>query len=381
MSDGLNLFDERASAVGGFPMVFRGYEKDAVDSYIREIETQLSRAKEEVHRLERENAVAQATQGDTDFARLGSHATMILTTAEREAAQITANAAAEADRITSEAHQRAAQVRAHAEQDAGELQMSGHAQLNALRAESERQSGEALSMARSNAESILATAQARAAALQREADQGARTVTEQAELRAREIVHEAELAAAKLRSDLATEQAQSLATMRQRHDEAGVATNALLTSAREQADQSAARIEAETAEAARIRAAAVAEAEQIKVQAAREAADAEQMVRRQAAARNDRLEQEYSHRKEQLLRETAVLDNRKQAIIGQLEALASLAQEGGRNLLSPDEINKAAGEEASGRSESKPAQRPAREQGSRPDPDAEPTQVINDDGR
>ena len=67
---GLDLFDETASAAGSFPHSMLGYERQAVDAYIRDIERQLSSAKRKVRSLQRQ----LATQADeTDYSRLGTH--------------------------------------------------------------------------------------------------------------------------------------------------------------------------------------------------------------------------------------------------------------------------------------------------------------------
>lgn len=42
---GLDLFDETATAVGNFPQTLRGYDRGAVDAYVRDVESQLARAK------------------------------------------------------------------------------------------------------------------------------------------------------------------------------------------------------------------------------------------------------------------------------------------------------------------------------------------------
>jgi DivIVA domain-containing protein len=42
---GLALFDETATAAGNFPHALRGYDRAAVDAYVRDVESQLSRVK------------------------------------------------------------------------------------------------------------------------------------------------------------------------------------------------------------------------------------------------------------------------------------------------------------------------------------------------
>lgn len=66
---GLDLFDETASAAGSFPHSMLGYERQAVDAYIRDIERQLSSAKRKVRSLQKQ----LLTKADeTDYSRLGA---------------------------------------------------------------------------------------------------------------------------------------------------------------------------------------------------------------------------------------------------------------------------------------------------------------------
>ena len=55
---GLNLFDERASAAGSFPHAMLGYDKKAVDDYIRDLERQVTLAKHQLREVQRELTAA-----------------------------------------------------------------------------------------------------------------------------------------------------------------------------------------------------------------------------------------------------------------------------------------------------------------------------------
>ena len=52
-TSGLDLFDETATAVGNFPQSLRGYDKGAVDAYVRDVEAQLSRAKAQIRQQQK----------------------------------------------------------------------------------------------------------------------------------------------------------------------------------------------------------------------------------------------------------------------------------------------------------------------------------------
>ena len=69
-SSGLDLFDEKASAVRGFTTVMRGYDKKAVDDYIRDMEGQLSVAKQRFREVQRELTAVKLRNDDTDFTGL-----------------------------------------------------------------------------------------------------------------------------------------------------------------------------------------------------------------------------------------------------------------------------------------------------------------------
>jgi hypothetical protein len=86
-------------------------------------------------------------------------------------------------------------------------------------------------------------------------------------------------------------------------------------------------LEADLAEAARIRAEALAEAEQTKGSAAQEAEARIATAKKQAAAINERTQQEFAWRKQQLRRETELLHQRKQAVLSQLASLSALAEQ------------------------------------------------------
>ena len=87
------------------------------------------------------------------------------------------------------------------------------------------------------------------------------------------------------------------------------------------------RLEADLAEAARIRAEALTEAEQSKAAAIQEAEARIATAKKQAAAINERTQQEFAWRKQQLRRETELLHQRKQAVLSQLASLSALAEQ------------------------------------------------------
>ena len=85
---GLNLFEDKASAVGGFPHAMLGYDKQAVDSYIQDLEQRLLEMKVQLREQRRETSFVRAQVGTTDFAKLGAHARGLLEAAEAQAAEL-----------------------------------------------------------------------------------------------------------------------------------------------------------------------------------------------------------------------------------------------------------------------------------------------------
>ena len=111
---GLDLFDETASAVRGFPNAMLGYDKKAVDDYIRDIERQLSLAKHQLREVQRELTAANLRVDDTDFSRLGTHTASLLKAAEAQAGDLVQRAELRAHKLVSDAQAEADRVRREA---------------------------------------------------------------------------------------------------------------------------------------------------------------------------------------------------------------------------------------------------------------------------
>src|SRR5690349_24085606 len=101
----------------------------------------------------------------------------------------------------------------------------------------------------------------------------------------------------------------------------------MLSEAEQHNTESSARLEADIAEAARIRTEALAEAQQVKLAAIKEAEERLSAARQEAAAISERTQQEFAWRKQQLKRETERLGRRKQAVLTQLASLSAMAEE------------------------------------------------------
>ena len=152
---GLDLFDETASAAGSFPHSMLGYERQAVDAYIRDIERQLSSAKRKVRSLQRQ----LLTKADeTDYSRLGTHTGDLLRTAEREAAEITQSAQLQAEQIIEFAKREAEQLAREADAGAAQARVSSMDDLHRLREDLAGQTSAELAAAQEQARTLRAAA-------------------------------------------------------------------------------------------------------------------------------------------------------------------------------------------------------------------------------
>src|SRR5690349_16257891 len=113
----------------------------------------------------------------------------------------------------------------------------------------------------------------------------------------------------------------------------------MLSEAEQHNTESSARLEADIAEAARIRTEALAEAQQVKLAAIKEAEERLGAAKAEATAISERTQQEFTWRKEQLKRETERLGRRKQAVLTQLASLSAMAEETAESFPDLDDLD------------------------------------------
>ena len=103
---GLGLFDDTAIAVGNFPTALRGYDRTAVDDYVRTLEESVVKSRRHATQLEQQVTILQdemASGGDStdskeiDYANLGGRANDILRLAQEQARELVQNASVEAE--------------------------------------------------------------------------------------------------------------------------------------------------------------------------------------------------------------------------------------------------------------------------------------------
>ena len=334
--DGLGLFDDAASAAGNFPSALRGYDRSAVDDYVRSLEGALVQTRRHAGGLERQlnilqqqlsESVEKQRAQEVDYTNLGGRASDILRLAEEQAREVMDRATEDSERLRETARREADQLRTEASRAGGDIKANGIAEIEQLRAHGQEDLRTQLEKAQAEAQAIVAAARREAESLRRSAEHEAQTLRQNAYLDTEKLRREVEREVADVRQGIAGEREAAIGHLRGVHEESVAKTAALLAEATEHHQQSTERLEHDIAEGARIRSEALAEAERVKLQAAQEAEERLVAARRQAAAITDRTQQEFAWRKQQLRRETDLLGQRKAAVLNQLASLSALAEQ------------------------------------------------------
>lgn len=322
---GLDLFDETATAAGNFPQALRGYERGAVDAYIRELESKLARKAAEAREARHQLELTQASAGTTDFGRLGGHARGMLTAAEAQAAEIVAAANAEAATIRSQAGSDSTKLANETQRLLDESREATAADLERLRTLLGEQTAAELESARADAAALLETTERQREWLVREAETQARTIVDAALAEAEQRRAETERLAAEQVAELARAKEAALAEIAAGRQAAADQIAELLTSSKQQADDQHARLEADLVTADQRRETARAEAAEIARGAAEQAQTTVENAQHEAARILSEANQAAVEHAAQLRQEVDALDLRKQAIVAQLAQLSSFA--------------------------------------------------------
>lgn len=336
---GLNLFDETASAVGNFPTALRGYDRTAVDDYVRSLEGRVVQAGHQSTDLQRQiNDLQQQLEqtrhelderptGEVDYSSLGARAGHILKMAEEQAQEMLNQANVEANQLREAGRRDADQLRQQAETDGEQIRVSGRAELQQLRDRGQQQVLAEVDRARAEAVQITAAAEREAEALRRQAQQEADSIREAARLDGEEAKRAAENEAAQIRQQIAEERQAATAELKRIHGEAVTATGNLLSEATQHHQRAGEQLAVDLEAAAKARTDAEAEAERIRLEAKDESDRILAAAQTQAQRITRRTHQEFEWRKEQLRRETENLVQRKQAVLNQLQSLSALASQ------------------------------------------------------
>ena len=349
---GLGLFDDAASAVGNFPSALRGYDRNAVDDYVRSLEGALVGVRRRTADLEQQLATmsdqleeARQAASEVDYTNLGGRASDILRLAEEQARETLDRATVDAERVREEARREADLTRKNAARDGDDLKSGGLAEIAEVRTRMEEDGRVHAERTQAEAEALIAAARRQAESLRQESQNESQTVRQQAYLDTEELRRGVEREAADLRQQVAVEREQAVAELRRIQAEATERTTALLAEATKHNQESADRLELDVNEAARIRADALAEAERTKLAAIKESEERVQAAKAQAAAITERTQSEFAWRKQELRRETDLLSARKQAVLNQLASLSALAQQTAQSFPEIDDLTDFSAEE------------------------------------
>lgn len=322
---GLDLFDENASAVGNFPQTLRGYDRGAVDAYVREVEAQLSRAKSQLRQQQRQLIETNARAGVGDYTKLGAHTRALLRVAESQAEELVSTAEQQARQLAARAEADAAKLTTEARLALGASSAATSEDLRAVRQRLSDQTALELQAARIEGAEILDFARQQAAALVADATARAELIVREAGLAAETRLVAADREAAEHRLGVVTEKEAAIADVKAAHEASTAELEDLLAKSRSRVEEHAARLAADSLTWEERREAARAEAAEIVVAARTAAAgiltEAEDRGQEHRAAML-RLGEE---QKAALEADVELLTARRKAVVAQLGDLSTLA--------------------------------------------------------
>jgi hypothetical protein len=322
-----------------FPLARKGYEREAVDHFVRATHIQIAQLLQQYdslmvnnHELRQavDEANARATQAD--FSGLGGRVQELLHIAEEQATDITQRAVQEADRLSAQVHAEINELRQSAAAELAQLRDAQLAELDALRQRGEQDALQLRQHAKADAEQLLTSTRLQAEAVRAEAEAAATGMRKAASFESQELLAAAERDSAAIRQEVADHRERLLAELKQAQDSANHSIQSMLAEATELQRVAAEHLTEETDHVAQVRSEMLAEAERLKVDAS---ADAEHIIdraRHQAAAIDNRARQELALRRRQMRDEQDLLNRRKHAMLNQLTSLSALAVETAENL-------------------------------------------------
>ncbi|MGV8909581.1 MAG: DivIVA domain-containing protein [Propionicimonas sp.] len=324
-TSGLDLFDETASAVAGFPQALRGYDRGAVDAYVAEVEAELSSAKAQLRQQRRQLAQASSRVGNTDYSNLGAHARSLLGAAEAQAEELISSAGHRARHIMAQAQAEAEKTAITAQLSLDAARAASTEDLNAVRRRLSEQTALELSAARDEGDALLEFSRRRAAELVAEAMAKADLLAREADLAAVARRVAAEREATEHQLSVVTEREAALADVKAAHVATAAELEHLVAQAQLRMAEHAARLEADSLTWEQRREAARAEAAEIVASARTEAAGILQEADDRAKAQRAAMLLGTEQQKAGLDAEIALLIGRRKAIVAQLGELSALA--------------------------------------------------------
>ena len=336
---GLGLFDDTASAVGNFPSALRGYDRTAVDDYVRTLEANVVQSRRHAAQVEQQVSALQdqlntaqtpskdeADAAEPDYSNLGGRANDILRLAQEQARELVTNATVEAERVKEQARREADTLRNAAAREGNAIKTGGAAEIDQLRTRLQADLETQVPL-KAESDTLLAAARRQADSMVREAEHHANTMRQQAGLDSENLRRTVEREAAEQRQHIAAEREKALTELSAVHEDAQrrpppcwprppSTTPSRPNGWRPTSPRPPGSAPRPSPSRSKTKLAAVEEAE------ARVAT-----AKKQAQAINERTQQEFAWRKQQLKRETELLHQRKQAVLSQLASLSALAEQ------------------------------------------------------
>ena len=267
---------------GRFPLVRKGYDREAVDHFVRSTHAQIAQLLQQYDTLltnnhELRQALDQANMraNHADFSGLGGRVQEMLQIAEEQATDITQHAVQEADRLTAQVNAEVNELRQSAAAELAQMRDAQLAELDALRQRGEQDAADLLTNAMTEADQLLASARLQAEAVRAEADAAATGVRKAATFESQELLAAAERDSAAVRQDVADQRERVLAELKHAQESANQDIQAMLAKAADLQRAAGEHLSEETENAAKLRTEMLAQAERLKVDAS---ADAEQII-------------------------------------------------------------------------------------------------------
>ena len=209
---GLSLIRDKATRAGNFPHAVLGYEKQAVDSYVRELEKDRDDLRRDLRDLDHQLAAARASARTSDFTQVTGHAAVLVQAAEARSAEVTTQAELDARQLRDHGSRAAEELRSDGRQEADDLRATTLANLRRLREQQLAEIAALQAAARAEADAAMAAARRHAETLGLQADHAASALRSAAQQEALAIVTAAERYAAETRAEALREREQVLAT-------------------------------------------------------------------------------------------------------------------------------------------------------------------------
>jgi hypothetical protein len=338
---------------GRFALSRKGYDREAVDHFVRATQAQITQLLQQYdslitynHELRQALDDAHARANHADFSALGGRVQEMLQIAEEQASDITEGAIQEADRLSAQRQAEIDELRQNAYAEMAEMRDAQRAELDALRDQIERDAQQLRDRTKAEAAQLLTSARLQAEAVRTEADETATGIRKAANFESQELLAAARRDIAALRQEAADQREHVMAELKEAQESANRAVQDMLGKATALQRSAGEHLTSETEHAAKLRNEALAEAERIKLEASGQAEKIIDRARQQAAIIDDRARQELALRRRQMRDEQELLTRRKHAMLNQLASVSALAVETAENLPDVPEVSDTAFSEA-----------------------------------